>query len=51
MKYFFYSKNDKKKEPIKTFYNIGSRLEAAKYFAELKKLSLKDFLKVFSISK
>ena len=51
MKYFFYSKNDKKKEPIKTLYNLGSRLEAAKYFSELKKLSLKDFLKVFSISK
>jgi hypothetical protein len=51
MTYFFYSKNDKKREPIKTLNNIGSRLAAAKYFSELKKLSLKEFLKVFSISR
>ena len=48
--YFFYSKNDLKKEPI--FWVKGySRLVAAKHFAQMKRLTLKQFLHIYSISK
>ncbi len=50
--YFFYSKNDKEKEPIgKIGDDIGTRLSAAKYFAMLKNMTLKRFLSVFSVNK
>jgi hypothetical protein len=49
--YYFYCKNDKDKEPIKSSNKIVSRLEAAKYFAEIKKMSLKTFLSLFSVTK
>jgi hypothetical protein len=48
---YFYSKNDKSKEPIKKTFLTTSRLNAAKYFAEIKQMKLKDFLKIFTISK
>ena len=48
---YFYSKNDKTKEPIKKTFLTTSRLTAAKYFAEVKQMSVKDFLKIFTISK
>jgi hypothetical protein len=51
MSYFFYSKIDKNKEAIGSTNNAYSRLIAAKYFAQIKRMSLKDFLKVFSVSK
>ena len=51
MNYYFYSKNDKNKEPIKGVDKINSRLEAAKYFANLKKMPLKTFLSIFSVVK
>tara|TARA_R100000908_G_C3746790_1_gene141981 strand:+ start:40 stop:195 length:156 start_codon:yes stop_codon:yes gene_type:complete len=49
-KYFFYSKNDQKQEPISIIYS-SSRLKAAKLFAKRKKMELKQFLSIFSISK
>ena len=49
-KYYFYSKNDWQQEPIsKTI--ATDRLAAAKYFAKVKRLSLKDFLSLFSVSR
>jgi hypothetical protein len=48
MKYGFYFKNSKKQEIIgKT--NDLSRLSAAKHFAKVKNLPLKEFLKVFGV--
>jgi hypothetical protein len=49
--FYFYHRNDKSKEPIKKAFFTKSRLSAAKYFAEVKQLTLKDFLKVFGVSK
>lgn len=49
--YYFYSKTDSKKEPIMKTNCFYSRLEVAKYFAKIKGLPLKIFLKIFSISK
>ena len=46
----FYNRFDKTKEPISKTNKYTSRLEAAKFFAEIKKMSLKDFLKVFTVS-
>jgi hypothetical protein len=46
----FYNRFDKTKEPINRTNKHTSRLEAAKFFAEIKKMSLKDFLKVFTVS-
>ena len=48
---YFYSKNDPNKEPIGRFDNGESRLLAAQYFANRKRMSLKNFLNIFSISK
>jgi len=50
MSYYFYSKNDKSKEPIAQT-NAKNRLAAAKYFAQIKQMPLKKFLTIFSISK
>jgi hypothetical protein len=49
MMYFFYYKNDKSKESIKSTDKINSRLGAAEYFATLKNMSLKTFLSLFSV--
>lgn len=49
-KYFFYSKNDPKQEPINSTFSF-SRLQAAKQFANRKQLPLKTFLFLFSVSK
>lgn len=49
-KYYFYYKGDSKQEPInKTKSN--SRLKAAKYFAKVKNLKLKEFLEIFGVNK
>jgi hypothetical protein len=44
----FYNKRDKNQEIIGRKMSF-SRLEAAKHFAELKHLPLKEFLKIFSV--
>jgi hypothetical protein len=44
----FYNKRDKNQETIGRTVGL-SRLEAAKYFAERKQLSLKQFLKIFGV--
>jgi hypothetical protein len=49
-KYFFYSKNDPKKEPISSTMT-SSRLKAAHYFSVIKKMTLKQFLSIFTINK
>lgn len=48
--YCFYSKIDSSQEPIDRIKALG-RLEAAKFFAMRKNLSLKSFLKIYSITK
>ena len=48
--YFFYSKNDTSKEPI-FWCKSTNRLSAARKFAIGKQLSLKQFLKIYSVSK
>jgi len=49
-KYYFYAKNDWHQEPISRTLSSG-RLEAAKYFAKRKNLTLKDFLNIYSVSR
>jgi hypothetical protein len=49
-KYYFYSKTDKTSEPI-AYTKAWGRLGAAKYFAQVKQMSLKSFLSVFKISR
>ena len=44
----FYNKSDKNQEVINRTFSI-SRLQAARYFAELKQLPLKEFLKIFGV--
>lgn len=51
MIYFFYSKNDKNKEPIMRTDRLKTKKEAASYFAKIKKMSLDIFLRLFSIGK
>jgi|TARA_R110000803_G_scaffold34538_1_gene75336 hypothetical protein len=48
-KYFFYSNQDKTKEPIAYTISATPQL-AAKNFAETKQLDLKVFLSLFSVS-
>lgn len=48
MVFGFYNKQDKNQETISRIVSI-SRLQAAKYFAERKQLSLKEFLKIFGV--
>jgi hypothetical protein len=48
MKYGFYYRNSTKQEIIGKIIS-NSRLKAAQYFAKLKNLPLKDFLKVFGV--
>lgn len=49
-KYYFYAKNDWQQEPISSTHT-NSRLTAAKVFAAIKKLPLKRFLELYSVSK
>lgn len=49
-KYYFYSKMDSSKEPIYTISAI-SRIVAARRFAMGKQMSLKQFLKLYSVSR
>jgi len=49
-RFSFYSRVDKSQEAIATV-TASSRLGAAKKFAQTKKLPLKDFLRIFGISK
>jgi len=49
-RFSFYSRVDKDQEAISTII-AGSRLSAAKKFAHIKQLPLKDFLRIFGISK
>ena len=49
--FYFYHRNDNTQEPIKKVFFTTSRLNAAKYFAEIKQMELKDFLKIFGVSK
>lgn len=48
MKYGFYYRNDKDQEIILKTEDM-SRLSAAIYFAKVKKLPLKEFLKIFGV--
>lgn len=47
----FYQKSNKEKEPVNRTTKFTSRLEAANYFAKLKNLSLKQFLKLFTVER
>ena len=49
-RFSFYSRVDKSQEAISTTV-ASSRLSAAKKFAQTKQLPLKDFLRIFGISK
>jgi len=49
-KYYFYSKIDKTQEPVMSTL-AWSRLEAAKHFAKVKQMNLKQFLSVFNVSR
>lgn len=47
----FYSKSDKTKEAVGRTSIYSSRLDAAKHFAKIKNLELKDFLRLFTVKK
>ena len=49
-RYCFFAKLDCDKEPINKSFFV-SRIAAARYFAAQKKLSLKAFLKIYSVSR
>ena len=49
-KYGFYTKQDKKQELITTV-GAPSRYHAAIFFAKQKQLTLKEFLKIYGISR
>jgi len=49
-KYYFYSRNDLDKEPI-NWVDVPNRLKAAKLFAKMKRMELKQFLSIFTVSK
>lgn len=48
--YHFYNKSDNSQEAIGKII-ATNRLSAAKYFAAIKRMELKQFLSLFSISK
>ena len=48
--YYFYSRNDKSKEPI-YYCKAWTRYGAAEKFAQGKRLPLKTFLTLFAISR
>lgn len=49
-RFSFYVRKDSKQEPISTT-EASDRLSAARFFAGQKKLTLKEFLRIFSISR
>ena len=49
-KYVFYSRKDSEKESYGMTLSF-SRLQAARSFAERKRLSLKDFLRIYEVSR
>jgi len=49
-KFTYFSKTDSKREPIFT-KEFSNRRKAAEWFANLKRLSLKQFLSLFSVPK
>ena len=49
-KYYFYSRIDQNQEAIHSV-RAFSRIQAARYFAEQKQLPLKDFLRIFAVSR
>jgi hypothetical protein len=49
-KYVFYSRRDSEKESYGYVISF-SRLQAARSFAERKRLSLKDFLRIYEVSR
>lgn len=49
-RYYFYSRYDKNQEPINKCYAL-SRYNAALYFADQKRLTLKAFLSVYTVSR
>lgn len=48
--YYFFSRRDDNKEPIGKCTTF-SRLKAAKYFAQQKRLDLKSFLSIYAVSR
>lgn len=48
--YYYYSKLDSSTEAVDRVFTTG-RLAAAKHFAARKNLPLKDFLKIWTVSK
>ncbi len=48
--YFFFSKLDSTKEPINKTV-AWNRYKAATYFAQIKQLKLKDFLRCYGVSR
>jgi len=48
--YYYYSRLDICAEPISKTLSLG-RLAAAQYFASRKRLPLKEFLKIWAVSK
>lgn len=49
-RYFFYNKTDKTCEPISKVWAMN-RLEAAKMFSLSKRLTLRQFLTIYAVSK
>jgi len=47
----FHNRSDKTMEPINKTSMFTSRLDAAKYFAQLKNLDLKTFIRLFKVNK
>ncbi len=50
MRYYFYARSDSRQEAISWTWSL-SRLDAAKKFAQIKRLELKTFLKVYAVSR
>lgn len=50
MKFFFYSKHDKSKEPIGSIPAEDEK-QAVKFFSQLKGLSIEKFLSIFRVKK
>ena len=48
--YYYYAKLDKSTEAVDKIFTTG-RLAAAKHFANRKNLPLKEFLKIWAVSK
>jgi hypothetical protein len=48
---FYYVRQDESKEILGKAHFYHSRLEAAKEFAQMKQLPLKEFLKIWAVGK